>query len=475
MKINISSVCLLTLFLVSGQNSFGQAYSPPEGGWQYIYDGDQLQDDEFEALDGDWTFGGGSDSWDRSGIGEDAPGGVSLLDDNGTSFLRLQDTGDPRDHPDTGVGGDPSNRKLFFDRDIVALDDVGEEFLEDGFTLSFRARIATAATGPIDEWYPDGGGFVDDWPAGGLGEHVIEFDSTAHISLFQPFNIGSIGFALTTEEGVNTFGENGLLMNDLNGEVPCKNCGDTGQGETNFIEIADVDEWHEFWVNIQGTPDGPGSHQVTVYMDGSTDGQAFDVTAGVRSDGGGQGPLSFGIPGTSRASAYDLDFIAIKDGLFEPGAAAPGKKGDFNGNDLLDSDDIDLLMADIRTPSGDANFDVNMDGSVNAADLDFWVADLKNTWSGDADLDGEFNSGDFVVVFTAGTYETGAAAGWAQGDWDGDGQFTSGDFVAAFVGGGYEVGPRPGGPNAAVAAVPEPSSLILLGIGLLLFVFRRNK
>ena len=39
-------------------------------------------------------------------------------------------------------------------------------------------------------------------------------------------------------------------------------------------------------------------------------------------------------------------------------------------------------------------------------------------------------------------------------------------MVAAFVGGGYEQGLKPGGPNPAVSAVPEPGSLVLLLIGL---------
>lgn len=33
------------------------------------------------------------------------------------------------------------------------------------------------------------------------------------------------------------------------------------------------------------------------------------------------------------------------------------------------------------------------------------MEDLKNTYFGDATLDGEFNSGDFVAAFTAGQYE----------------------------------------------------------------------
>ena len=79
-------------------------------------------------------------------------------------------------------------------------------------------------------------------------------------------------------------------------------------------------------------------------------------------------------------------------------------------------------------------------------------------------MDGEFNSGDFVQVFTSGKYETGEAATWAEGDWNGDGLFNSGDFVTAFSDGGYEVGVK------AASAVPEPSSMALIALGLLSLV-----
>ncbi len=88
-----------------------------------------------------------------------------------------------------------------------------------------------------------------------------------------------------------------------------------------------------------------------------------------------------------------------------------------------------------------------------------WVDDLRKTYFGDANLDGEFNSTDFVDVLGRGQYEDNIAdnSQWEDGDWSGDGEFDSTDFVVALTAGGYEVGPR-----AAVASVPEPTGLILL-------------
>lgn len=59
------------------------------------------------------------------------------------------------------------------------------------------------------------------------------------------------------------------------------------------------------------------------------------------------------------------------------------------------------------------------------------------------------------------------AAGWMEGDWTNDRRFDSNDFVFALTHGAYG--------DSAVAAVPEPASLWLLSIGLLLqHGFRRH-
>ena len=133
--------------------------------------------------------------------------------------------------------------------------------------------------------------------------------------------------------------------------------------------------------------------------------------------------------------------------------------GDYNQSGALDVRDIDLLTAAIG--SDDLTFDANGDGSVTAEDRTTWVEQLANTWFGDSNLDGQFNSSDLVAVFQAGKYEVDEFASWGQGDWDGNQRFGTGDLVAAFQGGGFE-------------AVPEPSAVFLLGMGLLC-VFRRTR
>ena len=139
--------------------------------------------------------------------------------------------------------------------------------------------------------------------------------------------------------------------------------------------------------------------------------------------------------------------------------------GDFNGNGTLDAQDIDILSAEAASGANNSAFDLNTDGQVNAEDRRVWVEDLKRTYFGDANLDGQFNSADFVSVFQGGQYEDAIAdnSSWSTGDWNGDKDFDSNDFVLAFQAGGYEKGPR-----MAVRSVPEPGSLFLVAFGCLL-------
>ena len=170
----------------------------------------------------------------------------------------------------------------------------------------------------------------------------------------------------------------------------------------------------------------------------------------------------------------DEAILALASGESPLNISIPGgMPGDFNNNGVYDAEDIDLLSGAASQGTNPAAFDLTNDGLVNEDDRIEWVTGFANTYFGDADLDGQFDSGDFVTVFIAGKYESGAQAGWAEGDWNGDAVFTSSDFVSAFADGGYEQGPRP-----AMAAVPEPSSLLLMLVamaGLGNRVIRKNR
>jgi len=156
-------------------------------------------------------------------------------------------------------------------------------------------------------------------------------------------------------------------------------------------------------------------------------------------------------------------------GTFDNILAIAIRPGDFDIDGSLSAADIDTLTLAIGGPVSGRE-DLNDDGIVDLNDHRVWVKDLSRTYYGDANLDGEFNSGDLMAVFQAGKYESDVSAGWAEGDWTGDRRFGSADLTAAFQDGGYELGPI-----AAVSSVPEPSCAMLLVFGVVgLGCVRRN-
>jgi hypothetical protein len=143
------------------------------------------------------------------------------------------------------------------------------------------------------------------------------------------------------------------------------------------------------------------------------------------------------------------------------------QNGDLNNDGVCDDRDIDEMALAVITGSNDPRFDLNGDGAIDIADHRYIIRDLKRTWLGDSNLDGEFNSNDFVVIFQKGQYEDDLMrnSGWADGDWNGDQEFNTQDFVAAFQNGGYERGPLPASAN--YSSIPEPDGALMAVIACL--------
>jgi hypothetical protein len=154
--------------------------------------------------------------------------------------------------------------------------------------------------------------------------------------------------------------------------------------------------------------------------------------------------------------------------------------GDFNSDLALTIEDVDALIRAMNDNSDvDLRFDLDRDGAITSTDLDRWVAEVFGTYSGDSNLDGQFDTSDLILVLQGGGYEDEIVGNgsWASGDWDGDLEFTTNDFVVALQAGGFEAGLRSDSPPPSrhVAAVPEPSAMGLSAMALasLLACWRR--
>jgi hypothetical protein len=86
---------------------------------------------------------------------------------------------------------------------------------------------------------------------------------------------------------------------------------------------------------------------------------------------------------------------------------------------------VDYYYAAARSATDPATFDMNGDQSVNQADVDHVVRRVLATEYGDANVDGQVDFDDFVVLAAA----YGDSGGWARGDFSGDGIMDFADFV----------------------------------------------
>ena len=314
-------VRLLPIVLLCAGAAWGGVDFPdPVGGWTYVYTGD---DDtagpagNFDSLDGTWDHDNGSDQWDGSAIGQGRPGGASALTEGDVGFLRLQDTGDPRDH---GMGDPGSNRKVFFGHSATSdIGDVADTWLDTGVTISFRARVAT--TPPLDDLHPDGGGAVSPWPAEGDG-YLTHDGGKGNFGVRQPDGDMLISFALALDSDDDEISSNGLVMPKLNGSSPTSDVDlqDDDDGEINILEVADMTTWHEFWIVIQADTSETGTHVVTVYMDGELTPHEFIVTAGGGNDYD-DAYVAMEVGATPQTGAIDIDFFAYKEGIVLPPGA----------------------------------------------------------------------------------------------------------------------------------------------------------
>ena len=254
----------------------------------FTYDGD--------ALDDTWDHDNGSDAWDGTGPGDPngAPGGAGAFVEDDVTFLRIQDTGDPRDY---GFS-DPSNRKVYISHPI--------DYGLDGTRLEFRIRVATSA--PLDGLHPDGGAGIEPWPEGGIGYHIRD-DGKGMIGIGE-VDMEPISFSLAKAGEIEGLQTDALVMNNLMGNEP-NDYVDTEDAAiataVNLIPVEDATAWNTFVIDI--VAGGAGTHTLAISTNGGP-AEVFEVTAGTGGDVGGN-YIAMGSSGTGAVTAYDVDYISI--------------------------------------------------------------------------------------------------------------------------------------------------------------------
>ncbi len=147
-------------------------------------------------------------------------------------------------------------------------------------------------------------------------------------------------------------------------------------------------------------------------------------TAAIQYDGGQGGDVvTFGFPfetittGSGRADVMQriLDFFEI----------TPIADGDFNQDQQLDCDDLLLLSQAIHSGSTDLTLDVDGSGVIDAADVTYWITDIKQTYIGDANLDFSVDVSDFSI-WNANRFQPNGY--WCTADFNTDGTADVSDY-----------------------------------------------
>jgi hypothetical protein len=321
---------------------------------------------------------------------------VGAFTDGATTFIRIQDPGlpNPFGWADKGAQLCPTcprqegnNRRIEFKHEMTR--DAGfsgtPAILDDGVTISFRSRIATRETGPLDDIYPEGGPSVIPWPEDGIG-YRIRNNGRGMFMISQNGAVGPsrLAFSLMdmnsiTAEGL-TVTKTGLVMNNQ-ASAGGPDTGSATEAALNIVEIenAELTEWHEFWITVKALPvavDG-NTHEVNVYLDGSLEPETFQVVLGLQNESGTGSFLGMGLSSGSSFGAFDVDFVAYKEGVVVPTLAPQGLAGDYNDDDKVDAADYVVWRN-----GGPLLNETETIGSTTLEDYNAWKANFGVTIGG---------------------------------------------------------------------------------------------
>ncbi len=166
--------------------------------------------------------------------------------------------------------------------------------------------------------------------------------------------------------------------------------------------------------------------------------------------------------GISADPATSGGILLNEIGIALPMDSVPLYFADFDGDEQLDADDIDLAFA--------GGFDIDLDGDGDTEDVAELVEGLLATAFGDADLNQKVDMADLDALGKA----FGQSGGWANGDFDGSGDITLADLDVLGRTWGFDNTPDSGPPVFIFESVPEPASALLLLAGGLALARRRR-
>ena len=106
---------------------------------------------------------------------------------------------------------------------------------------------------------------------------------------------------------------------------------------------------------------------------------------------------------------------------------------DFDGDDFVGANDIDLLSSGVVHGSVVLYFDVNGSSAVDDIDVDHLVQNILGTNYGDTDLDNDVDTGDLTNGIINFTGAGGVGKLWSDGDTDGDGDVDTRDLTTAII------------------------------------------
>lgn len=411
-------------FIAIGWSSRADAVFYADPGWAYLYEGDQAYYHDPDgpnpdylngtaenlpgglgntpALDQRWIISGSQ--WDGSAPGDPlggvpgnpppippaAPGGVATYTVDGVSYLRIQDAGQPQSWgwADKGQQAGPSaprqegnNRRIQFAHPIA--NDPGYSgnaaVLDLGITISFRARIATPATGPLDDYYSEDGPSVispQPWPSDGKG-YAVANNGRGMFFITQngAAGPGQLAFSLLDQNTIDdeglSFSQTGLVFNNKSGGP---NTNDATADTLNILEVenSELTQWQEFWITVQALPtplDG-STHEVKVYHNGSLEPLTYTTILGNQNEFGTGPHLGLGLSSGTRWGAFDLDFLAYKEGILVPTLAGTNILGDYDHDGDVDGDDLLVWQGQYGGALLDADGD--NDGDVDGRDFLIW-------------------------------------------------------------------------------------------------------